>query len=365
MAKYINRLAARLAREKLRESKAWVVSKKLILETDEGDVELEKGDMVDLGATPEGDLAVKSNAAAVVVIADADLASKIADTVVSSDELSDVEFVTKDAVDTVLGGEPVDDVIGKMADEAPADDAAEDEDKAEVEVGECTVAKKESVESKFEKFAANPITFTKSLKCESILVDEEDEAPIDMATVSENPIATEPFMDYGEFEARVTELGGAIQPGEKTIALKGEKVVGYFDKATNSGVIYPDSEFDSAEDMNNVSADAEPLMDEPLDGEEAEMTDAVEEALACYESSEMSGADYVKMVESLQAAKLSESTVAKIAGSFGTRTLAEGCRIFDTQLGKTVCVKESGVDADNWIVESGAEKRFTKRYFKA
>ena len=102
MAKYVNRLAARLAREKLAESKAWVVSKKLILETDEGDVELEKGDMVDLGATPEGDLAVKSNNAAVVVIADADLASKIADTVVSSDELSDVEFVTKDAVDTVL-----------------------------------------------------------------------------------------------------------------------------------------------------------------------------------------------------------------------------------------------------------------------
>ena len=96
MAKYINRLAARLAREKLAESKAWVVSKKLILETDEGDVELEKGDVVDLGATPEGDLAVKSNSAAVVVIADADLASKIADTVVSSDELSDVEFVTKE-----------------------------------------------------------------------------------------------------------------------------------------------------------------------------------------------------------------------------------------------------------------------------
>ena len=85
MAKYLNRLSARLAREALRESKAWVVSKKLILETDEGDVELEKGDMVDLGATPEGDLAVKSNAAAVVVVSDADLASKIADTVVSSE----------------------------------------------------------------------------------------------------------------------------------------------------------------------------------------------------------------------------------------------------------------------------------------
>ena len=123
--------------------------------------------------------------------------------------------------------------------------------------------------------------------------------------------------------------------------------------------------FETAEEMANVPAEAEPLMDEPLEGEEAEMSDAVEEALGCYESSEMTGADYMKMVESLKAAKLSESTVAKIAGSFGNRTLAEGCRVFDTVLGKNVCVKESGVDADNWIVESGEEKRFTKRYFKA
>jgi hypothetical protein len=368
MAKYINRLAARLAREKLRESKAWVVSKKLILETDEGDVELEKGDMVDLGATPEGDLAVKSNAAAVVVIADADLASKIADSVVSSDELSDVEFVTRDAVDTVLGGEPVDDVIGKMADEAPADEVpAEGEDeKAEVEVGECTVAKKESVESKFAKFAANPIVFNRSLACESILVDEEDEAPMDISTISQDSVAKEPFFGYEEFVSRVSELGGSVQPGEVEKALDANgKMIGYFDKATSQGMIYPESGFESEEDMMNVPAEAEPLMDEPLEGEEQEMTDAVEEALSCYESSQMTGADYMKMVESLKAAKLSESTVAKIAGSFGTRTLAEGCKVFDTELGKTVCVKESGTDADNWIVESGAEKRFTKRYFKA
>lgn len=357
MAKYLNRLSARLAREALRESKAWVVSKKLILETDEGDVELEKGDMVDLGATPEGDLAVKSNAAAVVVVSDADLASKIADTVVSSDELSDVEFVTKDAVDTVLNGEPVDDVIGKMADEEP--------DASEVEVGECSVVKKESVESKFEKFAANPIVFTKSLKCESILVDEEDEAPIDLATVSANPIAQEPFFDLNLFAQRASELGGSTQTGEVEKALdKDGKMIGYFDKATNSGVIYPESKFESDEEMMNVSADAEPIMSDPIADEDA-MLDTVEEALGCYESSEMTGADYMKMVESLKAANLSESTVAKVAGSFGTRSLAEGCRVFDTVLGKTVCVKESGVDADNWIVESGDEKRFTKRYFKA
>jgi len=358
MAKYLNRLSARLAREALRESKAWVVSKKLILETDEGDVELEKGDMVDLGATPEGDLAVKSNAAAVVVIADADLASKIADTVVSSDELGDVEFVTKDAVDTVLDGEPVDDVIGKMADEEP--------EASEVEVAQVDVDKKESVQAKFDKFAANPIAFTKSLKCESILIDEEDEEGINMATLSQDSVAKEPFFGYEEFVARVSELGGSVQPGEVEKALDANgKMIGYFDKAASQGVIYPESGFESEEDMMNVPAEAEPLMGAPLEGEEAEMTDAVEEALGCYESSEMSGADYMKMVESLKAANLSESTVAKIAGSFGNRTLAEGCRVFDTVLGKNVCVKESGVDADNWIVESGDEKRFTKRYFKA
>ena len=358
MAKYLNRLSARLAREALRESNAWVVSKKLILETDEGDVELEKGDVVDLGATPEGDLAVKSNTAAVVVIADADLASKIADTVVSSDELSDVEFVTKDAVDTVLDGEPVDDVIGKMADEEP--------DADEVEVAQVDVDKKESVQAKFDKFAANPIVFTKSLACESILIDEDDNAPIDLATVSQNTVAKEPFFGFEEFAARVSELGGSIQPGEVEKALdKDGNLIGYFDKTAAQGAIYPESSFASEEEMNNAPADAAPVMNEPLEGEEAGLSDAVEEALGCYESSEMTGADYMKMVESLKAANLSESTVAKIAGSFGNRTLAEGCKVFDTVLGKNVCVKESGVDADNWIVESGAEKRFTKRYFKA
>ena len=358
MAKYLNRLSARLAREALRESKAWVVSKKLILETDEGDVELEKGDVVDLGATPEGDLAVKSNAAAVVVIADADLAAKIADTVVSSDELGDVEFVTKDAVDTVLDGEPVDDVIGKMADEEP--------EASEVEVAEVDVDKKESVQAKFDKFAANPIAFTKSLACESILIDEEDNAPIDIATVSKDMVAKEPFFGYEQFVARVAELGGSVQPGEVEKALdKNGQMIGFFDKTANQGMIYPETSFASEEEMMNVPAEAEPLMSEPLADDEMAMSDTVEEALGCYESSEMTGADYMKMVESLKAANLSESTVAKIAGSFGNRTLAEGCRVFDTELGKTVCVKESGVDADNWIAESGSEKRFTKRYFKA
>ena len=272
MAKYLNRLSARLARQALAESKAWVVSKKLILETDEGDVELEKGDMVDLGATPEGDLAVKSNSAAVVVIADADLASKIADTVVSSDELSDVNFVTKDAVDTVLDGEPVDDVIGKMADEEP--------DTSDVEVAEIDVDKKESVQAKFDKFAANPMVFSKSMKCESILVDEEDEEPINMATISAEQVAKEPYFGYEEFVARVSELGGSVQPGEVEKALdKDGKMIGYFDKAASQGMIYPETTFESEEDLMNVSADAEPLMSDPLAGEG--MEDEVEEALSC------------------------------------------------------------------------------------
>ena len=358
MAKYLNRLSARLAREALAESKAWVVSKKLILETDEGDVELNKGDQVELGATPDGDLAVKSNAAAVVVVSDADLASKIADTVVSSDELSDVEFVTKDAVDTVLDTGDVEDVIGKMADEEP--------DSAEVEVGECSVAKKESVQAKFDKFAANPMVITKSMQCESILVDEEDEEPIDMTTISANTVAKEPYFGYEEFVARVSELGGSVQPGEVEKALdKDGKIIGFFDKAASQGMIYPESQFESDDEMNAISDEPEALMSDPLADDEMAMEDAVEEALGCYESSEMTGADYMKMIESLKAANLSESTVAKIAGSFGNRTLAEGCKVFDTVLGKHVCVKESGVDADNWIVESGEEKRFTKRYFKA
>ena len=142
-------------------------------------------------------------------------------------------------------------------------------------------------------------------------------------------------------------------------------MIGYFDKASSQGMIYPETAFESEETMMNAKTDAEPIMNQPLEGDEQEMTDAVEEALSCYESSEMTGADYMKMVESLKSANLSESTVAKIAGSFGTRTLAEGCKVFDKVLGKNVCVKESGVDADNRIVESGEEKRFTKRYFKA
>ena len=357
MAKYVNRLAARLAREALRESKSWVVSKKLILETEEGDMELEKGEIVDLGATADGDLAVKGNAAAVVVVSDLDLAKKIADIVVSSDELSEVEFVTKDAVETVTGGEDVEDVIGKLADEEP--------DATEVEVAEIDVDKKESVDAKFEKFAANPIHFEKAYHCESILVDEADDAPIDMETMTMDPIAREDIKGYTTFRNRIMELDGSIEPGVKEVALnKNGKVIGYFDKETDSGVIYPQSEFDSQEEVETFDAAPEALVQDPLAGEEEVTLEAIEEALKAFEESAMSGKDYIAMVEAVEKTALSEATVAKIAGSYNHNRLVEGCRIFDTKLGKHVCVKESGVDADNWIEEAGAEKgRFTKRFF--
>ena len=109
MSKMLNRLAARLAREALRESakegKNWIVSKKLILETDEGDFEFEKNDEVEIGGNNDGDMVLNGGQAACVVVADEDLARKIADIVVSSDELSDVNFVEKPALDAVVDGE--------------------------------------------------------------------------------------------------------------------------------------------------------------------------------------------------------------------------------------------------------------------
>jgi hypothetical protein len=52
MAKFLKRLSARVAREALRESakeaKNWIVSRKLILETEEGDIEFDKGETVEM-----------------------------------------------------------------------------------------------------------------------------------------------------------------------------------------------------------------------------------------------------------------------------------------------------------------------------
>lgn len=361
MAKYINRLASRLAREKLRESKSWIVTKKLILETDEGDMEFEKGDVVDLGATPEGDLAVKGNAAAVIVVSDADLASKIADIVVSSDELSDVEFVDKSAVDTVLDGEEVDDVIGKLADEEP--------ETTDVEVAQVDVDSKESVDAKFAKFASNPMTFAKSYVCESILVDETDNAPINLACVKVNKIVKESVGSYEQFVARVSELKGSIQPGAREIALsEAGEVIGAFDKEDNKGMIYPEMSFNSVEDMDAVQDEPEALVsdiDFELEDIDDDKMEAVEATLKAFEESAKSGKDYITMVESLAGEKIGmkESVVAKVAGSFVDNSLKEGCRVFDTVLGKNVRTFKESVTADNFIEETEVKGRFTKRFF--
>ena len=98
-----------------------------------------------------------------------------------------------------------------------------------------------------------------------------------MTTISAEQTAKEPQFGYEEFVARVSELGGSVQPGEVEKALdKDGKMIGYFDKAASKGMIYPEATFESEEDLMNVSADAEPLMSDPLSGEG--MEDEVEEA---------------------------------------------------------------------------------------
>ena len=129
MTKFLRRLSARTAREALRESakegKSWIVTKTLILETEDengdmGELEFNPGDVVEMGASEDGDMAVKSSAA-VVVISDPEIAKKIADTVVNSDELSDVKFVDRPALDAVMDGEDTEEVVDKLVGAVPTD----------------------------------------------------------------------------------------------------------------------------------------------------------------------------------------------------------------------------------------------------
>lgn len=257
MSKYLNRLAARLARETLRESakegKNWIVSKKLILETDEGDFEFEKNDEVEIGGNNEGDMVLNGGQAACVIVADEDLARKIADIVVSSDELSDVQFVDKPALDAVVDGEEVDDVIDKLA----------DDDDENVETAEVSVDAKESVEAKFAKFAKHIMNPVKTVVCESILVDEEDEAPLNLALIKHAKTIKESFTAYDAFTARVSELKGSLQPGKREIALtESGKVMGAFDKEASCGTLYCESEFDDVDAMDNFDDSDVNVMEE-------------------------------------------------------------------------------------------------------
>lgn len=368
MAKYLKRLEARLARQALREaadqSKNWIVTKKLILETEEGDMEFEPGEQMEIGATPDGDMAINGSAA-VVVISDPELASKIADIVVSSDELSDVEFKDKPALDAALDGENVEDVIDNLADNEPEDD--------NVEVAEMDVEKKESVEAKFEKFSEHRMNPKKAFVCESILVDEEYNAPLNIATIKADRVMKESMDKYDTFIARVSEMKGSLQPGEREVALsESGKVMGSFDKSANSGILFLENEFDSVEDMDNFNSEPEALMqDFDFEYEDADMDDmnnidnieAFDSALGEYEESAKTGADYAKFTEALTALKLKESTIAKIVSTFDNKSLKECVRAFDTKYGKYVAAFKESAACDNFIVETGDEKRFTKRFF--
>lgn len=372
MAKYLNRLAARIARESLRESakegKSWIVTKKLILETEEGEMEFDAGDAVEIGTVDDGDngldMAMKGSAA-VVVVADPDLASKIADIVVSADELSDVNFVEKPALDAVLGGEDVDSVIDKLADDEVAPDAAPVDD---IEVAEVDIENKESVESKFARFGENRMNPDRPLICEAISIEDCEDAPINLAVIRADRIAKESFDDYAKFAGRVSELKGSIQPGAREIALtESGKVMGSFDKEANLGILYTENFFEEAEEMDNFNTEPEALMQDVDLG--VESVEEVEESLKQFEESAKSGKDYIALVESLASEKvgLKEEVIAKIASTFENKTLVEGVRIFDTKLGKHINALKESVDADNFIAEAeevnGEKGRFTKRFF--
>ena len=359
MAKFLKRLEARLGREALRESKTWIVSKKLILETDEGDLALDIGDVVEVGATPEGDMALKGQAA-VVVISDAELASRIADIVVSSDELSDVNFVQKPALDAVMGGEDVGAVVDKLADMGGEEDT--------VEIGEIDIDKKESVQSKFAKFSKTRMNPAKALVCEAIQIAEGDESALNIAIIKTDVVAKENFEDNAKFMTRVSELGGSVQPGAIEVALNETgKVIGSFDKETNLGMIYPETVFESVEEMTGFES-RHVLLVKPVDFG-AELTEAqleeVEASLKTFEESTKTGKDYVTMVEALIGEKvgLTEAATAKVVGTFDSRNLQECVRVYDSKFGKYVAAFKESVEADNFIIETEVEKRFTKRFF--
>ena len=372
--KYTNRLKARLARERLaeaaKEGRNWIVTRKLILETEEGDMEFEPGDVAEVGATDEGDMAVKGNAA-VVVISDEDIAKKIADIVVNADELSGVEFQDRSALDALGDGEDMDQVVDDLADAEPAEDDAEADS---VEVPMVKPDQKESVENKFAKFSENRMNPKKFYTCESILVDEESDDALNMFAIKVPGVMKESFNDYAEFTKRVSELKGSIQPGKRELALtEAGEYMGSYDTEANAGELYPENSWKSADEMDNFESEPAGLMDGDLGYDEgAPMADAVEDAefgecfesvLKTYEESAKSGADYMKLTESLEAMKLNENHIGEIVSSFNN-SLMEGCvRAYDTKYGKYVAAFKESVDCNNFIEEAKAEGRFTKRFF--
>lgn len=373
--KYTNRLKARLAREKLaeaaKEGRNWIVSRKLILETEEGDMKFDAGDSMEIGATDDGDMAVKGQAA-VVVISDEDIAKKIADIVVNADELSDVEFEDRSALDALGDGEDMDQVVDDLADAEPAE--GEDDAADSVEVPMVKPDQKESVENKFAKFSANRMNPAKFYVCESILVDEESDDALNMFAIKVPAVMKESFDNYADFTKRVSELKGSIQPGKRELALtEAGEYMGSYDTEANSGELYPENSWKSADEMDNFESEPAGLMDgdlgydegAPMDNaaEDAEFGECFESVLKAYEESAKSGADYMKLTESLEAMKLNENHIGEVVSSFNN-SLMEGCvRAYDTKYGKYVAAFKESVDCNNFIEEAKAEGRFTKRFF--
>ena len=375
--KYTNRLKARLARERLaeaaKEGRNWIVTRKLILETEEGDMDFDAGDNVEIGATDDGDMAVKGQAA-VVVISDEDIAKKIADIVVNADELSDVEFEDRSALDALTqDNEDMDQVVDDLADAEPAE-GEDDDAEGDIEVPMVKPDQKESVADKFAKFSENRMNPKKFYACESILVDEESDDALNMFAIKVPGVMKENFNDYKEFTKRVSELKGSIQPGVREIALtEAGKVMGCYDTECNEGTLYPENSFENTEDMDNFQSEPAGLMDgdlgydegAPMDDtvEDAEFDECFESVLKTYEESAKSGSDYMKLAESLEAMKLNENHIGEVVSSFNN-SLMEGCvRAYDTKYGKYVAAFKESVDCNNFIEEAKAEGRFTKRFF--
>jgi len=351
--KYLARFRARQALDKLKESKAWICSKKLVLETEEGDLEIEKGQEVVLGATKSGDVAIK-DPTAIVVVTDDELASKIVDAMKNAEELGDVKFMDKPALDAALDGETVEDLVAGLVDT--------EDDSDEVEVATVDTEEDSSVEEKCEKIAENVIPLTgKVLECEAIQIAEED-GPINLGDVTADNGCAQDVASYEEFTAAAT----SIVPGETELALDSEgKVVGYWNTASNTGKVFNCS-FDSADDMMNANTDPVAAMG-PAEfeaGLDADKLESVEEALKTYEESAKTAKDLFAMTESLTGVGLDESAIATVAGSFVSRNLKESVTVFDTKLGKTVAAFKESADANQYIVESGTEDRFVKRFVK-
>jgi len=356
MAKYLKRYNARLALQKLKESRTWIVKKHMLLETEDADLELNPGDPVILGATEAGEVAIK-DPKAVVVIADDAVAAKVVDAITNAEALGDVEFIDKPALDAALDGASVEDIIDGLA----------DSDDETIETAVASTADDASVEEKCEAIAENIISTKDAMYCERAYIAEEGEDSLELAAVKTPAEDVIDITQYDEFTSKIQELGGSIQPGAKEIALNSQGLVmGYYDQEAGAGKIFPTVTFANPDEMSEFEAgqsDAALAAVQSDPALEACEESVIEEALKTYEESAMSAKDLNTLTESLVKAGVAESELGKIANTFVKSSLKEGVNVFDTKLGKVVACFSERVEADNYIAESGEETRYTKRFF--